>query len=162
MGIREVIDKNKSAVAAVTAVVVVGAGIYIATQARAVIGGPPGPGEVYYTTDEGKSLFTDSIGRIPPFDHNGKPAVRAYVFECGGKRTVGYLSRYSDEAVKSLQEVKAAPGQRPDPKRTTAIGSGIELKRPGEPNWVKQTDPAAGAIRTFKCPDGTTPAPVED
>jgi hypothetical protein len=36
----------------------------------------------FYTTDDGKTWFTDDAERLPPFDHGGKQAVRLYLFSC--------------------------------------------------------------------------------
>ena len=96
------------------------------------------------------------------FERDGKPAVRAHVFECGGKRVVGYLSRYTEEAKAALAEANSYRGTGKPPPNAKALASvgttGMEVKRPGDAQWVKQGDVArATRIRTFKCPDGTTP-----
>ena len=95
MGVREALNKSKLTATVVAVVVIVGALIAIILQTRGSFAAP-GPGEAYYTIDDGKTVFTDKSGRIAPFDKDGKPAYRAHVFNCGGTQVVGYLSRYTE------------------------------------------------------------------
>jgi hypothetical protein len=110
--------------------------------------------DLYYTIDDGQSFFAANSENVAPFDYQGKPAVRAYVFECAGKRFVGYLERYTQEARKSLVEQK---------KSTPQLQLyGRELKKPGAATWVKSGDFAAVAkVTDVRCPDGRVPEPVE-
>ena len=164
MGIREVIKGKQGAVVALAIVMIVGAGVAIFLQWRR--GGPSSGGSAtYFTTDEGQNLFVDTNAKLPPFERDGRQAVRAHVFECGGKRVVGYLSRYTEEAKAALAEAKSYQGTGKPPPNARALASigttGLEIKRPGDPQWVKQGDVArATRIRTFRCPDGSTPAEV--
>lgn len=142
---------------------IAGAAVAIYLQAR---GPDSGPGRVYFSNDDGKTTFVDEATKLAPFDKDGKPAYRAHVFECGGKRVVGYLSRYTPEAHQVLAEAKAARAAgRPPPNviALSAVGTyGMQVKRPGAPTWVSQADPrAATMVRAFRCPDGTTPQEVE-
>src|SRR5688572_22780383 len=52
----------------------------------------------YYSTDDGQSWFVEDRAKIPPFEHQVKPAYRAYVFKCGanGKPFVAYLERCAE------------------------------------------------------------------
>ena len=164
MAVRDFIRNRPRLAGALAVVAILGAGVAIFVQVRGM--GPSGPGNLYYTTDDGKSYFADSALKIPPFDKGGKPAARAHVFECGGKREVGYLSRYTPEAIRALEEAKASRGTGkppPNPGRLATIGTtGMEVKRPGEATWVKQSDAArATAIRVFRCRDGSTPREVD-
>ena len=53
----------------------------------------------FYTDDGGKSFFKDDINKIPPFDHNGKQALRCDVFtDPSGKQFVGLVTAGLDEA----------------------------------------------------------------
>jgi hypothetical protein len=162
VGVREMIKGRQGAMVALAGVMIVGAGIAIFVQARG--GGSVGSG-TYFTTDEGQTLFVESNTKIPPFERDGKPAVRAHVFECGGKRVVGYLSRYTEESKKALAEATAARGTGKPPPNARALASigttGMEVKRPGDAQWVRQSDAArATRIRAFRCPDGSTPQEV--
>jgi hypothetical protein len=55
------------------------------------------PDRAFFSVDDGKTWFIDEATRLAPFEHDGKEAVRAYLVECGGKRAVNHLERYTDE-----------------------------------------------------------------
>jgi len=163
VGIREAIEKRKSVAVAVMLVVTVGAVIAIFVQARNF--DSFNAGDTYFTTDEGQTFFVDSGTKLPPFEVDGKTAVRAHVFNCGGKLVVGYISRYTAETLKAIEDAKAARAQgKPPPNVHLLAGmgtTGLELKRPGDKTWTKQADVTrATKIRVFRCPDGSTPGEV--
>lgn len=164
VGIRESIKKRPSVAAAVAGVMIVGAAIAIYVQARDL--GSSGAGKAFFSTDDGKTFFVDDAQKLPPFDRNGKPAYRAHVFECGGKRVVGYLSAYTPEALKAVEEAKKYNGTGKPPPNMHQIASlgttGTVVKRPGETQWVLQADIGrATMVRVFRCPEGNTPVEVE-
>src|ERR1700722_10524228 len=67
-------------------------------------GGPSNASKAYYTTDDGQTTFVDDFFKAYPFDHDGKPAYRAYMFQTSdGKRFVGYLERYTSSGLADLQ-----------------------------------------------------------
>ena len=80
------------------------------------------------------------------------------MFLCGGKKVVGYMSRYTPEALEVMEDVKRAREEKRAPKNIGALMSlsstGIEVKKPGAGNpWVKGSDVAKAAdIRAFRCP----------
>jgi hypothetical protein len=162
--IRGFIRQRPSVAGAIAVVLIVGAAIAIWVQARDL--GPAGPGKAFFTTDEGKTLFVDSARRLAPFDKDGKPAYRAHVFECGGKRVVGYLSGYTPQALKLVAEAKqyTDAGKRPPniQQLSSVATMGMMVKRPGDPGWVSQADTGrATMVRVFRCPDGGTPKEIE-
>jgi hypothetical protein len=107
---------------------------------------PSGPPDYYFTVDDGKTYFAASSNNYPPFDYNGQTAVSAYVFECNGKRFVGYLERYTPEA-----HALMVAGKGTDETRRF----GREVKRPGDKTWVPSTDRAAeNRIENVSSPDG--------
>jgi hypothetical protein len=107
----------------------------------------------YYTIDDGKTFFVAGSENIAPFDYKGKQAVAAYVFECKGTRSVGYLERYATE---SRQRIVAGKGTPQDHLY------GRELKRPGDATWIKSSDLAGVTkVTNIKCPDGGMPEQVE-
>ena len=58
----------------------------------------------FFSDDDGATWFIDDNTRIPPFDHGGKPAYRAEVFECGtGKPFVAYLEKFTDAKKQQIQ-----------------------------------------------------------
>jgi hypothetical protein len=164
LGFRESIRQRQSLAAIAAGVMIVGAGIAIYVQARDLVSS--GGGNAFFSTDDGKTYFVEKNTRIPPFDKGGKPAYRAHVFECGGKRVVGYLSRYTPESIKALEQARQYRGTGKPPPNVHLLASigttGLQVKRPGEAQWVSQADARrATAVRVYRCPDGTTPQEVE-
>jgi hypothetical protein len=101
----------------------------------------------YFTVDDGKTFFVASSENYPPFDYKGQQAVRAYVFECSGKRFVAYMERYDTSAKRMLDAGK--------PLTPQMLRFGREIKRPGSSAWVKTGDMAVEAeIENVPCPDG--------
>jgi hypothetical protein len=92
-----------------------------------------------YSVDDGKSYFSAPY-RVPPFDYHGKPAYRAmvYTFHDDKPPFVAYLMRFTPQAKAQLE---ASP---PDPANSLSLTAlvGLEVKRPGETNWVPALDPA--------------------
>lgn len=161
MSIREKLKKNQPLVIGLATVAIVVGVVSTIWQARN--DASSGGGGAYFTVDDGKTLFVDKALRMAPFEKDGKQAVRAHVFMCGGKQVVGYLSRYSADALQTLAEAKAAGGQgKPPPNigKLSSIGfTGTEYKKPGDAKWIVGTDQARiAAIRAFKCPDGKVPS----
>ena len=113
------------------------------------------PGQAFYTTDEGATLFTDSANHLPPFDHDGKEAVRAAVFSCdsGQHRWVQYLLKYSPEALSSAAQMKAAGAQYISLGLVDAL-----VKRPGDKAWVRASE--SSSVMTPRCPDGQPGPPL--
>ena len=94
--------------------------------------------EVYYSDDDGKTFFVDDVDKVYPFDRNGKPAYRAYVYRCGDQPPfVHYLGRYTDKAKARMAELSA---KTDDPEAVGELArlrnTAIEVKKPGDANWV--------------------------
>lgn len=114
---------------------------------------PSGAPQVYFTVDDGHTYFAASSNNYPPFDYNGQQAVAAYVYECNGKRFVGYLERYNPDAHALIVAGKATPD---------TLRYGRELKHPGDKLWIKSGDLVTESrITNIASPDGQgTPVPV--
>jgi hypothetical protein len=161
VGIRESLNQNPNLTTGLTALVIIVAVAAIVWQISRGSGGPtPNTSEkAFFTIDDGKTTFADDISKLPPFDHQGKPAVRAYVFACkGGKiRFVGYLERYTTEGKAKVEEAKARK-QTMDPAFAESLAAtGIEVKQPmtGDKAWLLRGDPKAATVMSPKCPDGS-------
>src|SRR5688500_9050171 len=83
MGVRESLNENKKLG------VGVGAGIFVVALAilsfQLFGGGGTGveaPTSAFYTDDDGKTFFKDDAYKVVPFNHGGKQAYRAEVFQC--------------------------------------------------------------------------------
>ena len=181
MGIRETLNQYQYIAAGVTIGAIVAAGVFIVSSMKE--GATPRYGSVaYYSDDDGASYFEESNKLIPPFDHHGKPAYKAYVFTCSKDKTkwVGYLEGYLPEARTKMQELQASmdelakqpnaspPSRDKDPVYAlSAIQTkGLVVKqpdRPGQPpnKWVSQADGSAffKAQRPV-CPNGGNDEPM--
>jgi hypothetical protein len=116
--------------------------------------------QAWYTDDDGKTWYADDKTLSPPFDHKGKTSVRAFIYSCDGGKTefVGYLQRYTPEAKQAIEQSRAQVRTENVPPSAALFKdietSGIEIKKPGESNWVNVRTPQAQAIRKVKCPTG--------
>ncbi|MCC6424048.1 MAG: hypothetical protein IT447_11265 [Phycisphaerales bacterium] len=167
MGIREKLNQNQGVTTGVTVGVIVLALIFIIWQ---LVGGNSRgsiPTQAFFTVDNGATWFADDINKLPPFDHDGKQAVRALIFKCkGGKEFVGHLERYTPEAKAQIEKMRQAvpskdgkgpPMPPPGPMMGDLAFSGMEVKAAGAPDtaWVKMADfQKAQEITKIKCPDG--------
>src|SRR5262245_22883849 len=156
MGVREHLNRHRRLTIGASAVVIALVTGLIVLQSRAnrkMM--PTSLPDAYYSVDDGKSFFAANSENVAPFIFEGKTAVRAYVFECDGRRFVGYLERYTPEARTSLaRERQSTPELQM---------YGREFKKPGDQNWVKSGDLAGvAAVTEIRCPGGHgTPQPVE-
>jgi hypothetical protein len=125
----------------------------------------PNPFGAFYTDDDGKSYFTDTIYKFPPFDHDGKTAVMAYVYSSDHGNFVGILQRYTPDAKKKLEDAyaKVQAGQLNVSTVNSLLSSnpirygGTEVKLVGSDHWV----PRAQMMRPdVKAPDGSPCYPV--
>jgi hypothetical protein len=156
MGIRQTLNENR-AVAAVLVAVLLGGGaayVYFAARPPVVDGATSDAPRLYYTTDASTSdaavaaLFAEDATRIPPFDHNGKPAVRAYVWTTDGGKTrfVTHFTRFTPDAKKRLDALVAASTQKGFTPLQVAgaisgdvsFNGGLETKLAGQANWTTQ------------------------
>jgi hypothetical protein len=155
MGLRERLNQNPG----ITTLVVIGlvvlalAGVVVQVLANRRGFSSKLP-DAFYTVDDGKTFFVANTENVAPFDYKGQTAVHAYVYECDGKRFVGYMERYTPDARNKILAQK---------RTTLELETyGRELKIPGG-EWIKASNTAAVAkIADIKCPDGRgTPQPVE-
>jgi hypothetical protein len=161
--IRRHLNENPRIVGIIVGVLMLAALVVALTSSRrpadAVAPQNPGTPKEYFSTDDGKSFFPEDARKLPPFDHQGKPAFRARVFKCGenGQPFVAFLERYADADRKRLEELLAT--DRPVPDEAVKLLARAEVKKPGRPGWVKMTPGTAqqfNAVRTPRCPDGST------
>ena len=157
MGVREKLAANpRAAMGIAAAIVVIGLAVIIFPW-QAGDSGRAEPRKMFLTVDDGKTFFVAAAEPLPPFQHEGKTAYRAYVFTCdGGKTTwVGYVERYSEQAKALMKEMRKNQAERGGrPNVSTALLEGIEVSRPGENQWVRQSDAAlAHKVTTVHCPN---------
>jgi hypothetical protein len=149
VGLRETLNENPRLTTGVTAgiIVVVLAFILWPSGGGGGGGAAGGDNQIYFTVDDGKTYFPESAKKVPPFQHQGKEAVRARVYRAGGKEFVNHLERFTPDAAKKLQELYNSGKPMNDPTVFEAITQkGMEVKNPGSGNWVKTSDPASTKI----------------
>jgi hypothetical protein len=152
MGLREYLNKNKPVAIGLTV------GLFAVGAAAAFwLSRPSGEqaeavARTYYTVDDGATYFADAVGRVCPFEHEGKQAVLAGVFKCTEKEApfVGYLERVEEGVLAEARAAEAAKKPRHDIEAITA--KHFEVKRPGEDEWVKANSPEGEKITTIQCP----------
>ena len=155
MGLRETLNQHPGIATgtAIGVIVLVLGYIVFGTAGRGANGGPaPVANRAFYSDDDGAHWFADDVTKVPPFDHNGKQAVRAKVYRCDGKTFVNHMERYTPEAHKRLEQAYARAANAADVIAPEATG--IEVKAPGGDHWVSASDPAALKIMAPKCPSG--------
>ena len=155
MSLRDKLNDNPRITTGVTiALITIVLGYTLFSSTRGGPGGAPPPvaNRAFYSADDGATWFADDATRIPPFDHNGKQAVRARVYRCDGKTFVNHLERYTPEARKRLEQAYARAKSESDVMPPEA--SGLEVKLPGEGNWVSATDRSAAKILAPRCASG--------
>jgi hypothetical protein len=161
MGIREAFNRRPK-LAAVLGVGLCAIAIPLVIWANS--SGVPGrASKAYYSDDDGKTYFSDDIDKVYPFDRNGKPAYRAYVYECGdGKPFVAYLARYPDAAKAKLAELEKNTSDSEAAGQIAQLRSNaIEVKKPGDEKWASMLSPQGGVIASHPpCPKGGTATPV--
>src|SRR5271156_2802160 len=131
MSVRESLNSKPAVSVAIVAVAVFVCGWMIFHQLRPQE--EPPPIVVFYTDDDGATWFTDNPGHIPPFDHNGKQAVRCNVFTAGGKTFVGYMRKVTPELA---SKIRANIGSS-----NAEVAAGTLVKRPGDKEWIPMSDP---------------------
>ena len=174
MGIRDVLQRKKNLTLAMAiGLLVLGVGAIIWQLMASHSDTRRQVPNDFFTIDDGQTWFRDKATNLPPFDRDGKQAVKAWVYQCGGKQFVGYLERYTPEA---RQVLAAKPPPAPTPTPGGAKGktpeaavrasaspaaamnasmNGKEYKRPGEKEWTRITERRKIAEMMFvKCPDG--------
>lgn len=155
MSIREKLNQKPSVAVGVSSVIIIAAVVLILLQLWPRT--PQGvTSQAFFTDDDGASFYRDATSNIPPYDHNGKQGVRAYVYRCGREQFVGYMERYTPEAHKIFEEqIKA--GRAPTMNADMIGHQNVEVKKPGQGDWVKLSGPKPKLNEIFKitCPDGT-------
>jgi hypothetical protein len=161
MSVREAMQRSKalSATAAVVMILIAGGAIVY----QAFRAGPDRRvGEVFFTTDDGKTWFPGPADRFPPFQHEGRTAVQAVVWAGDGGKTkfVSHLVRYTPEGQKKATALRKGA----DPSALQELPGNFswrEVKRPGAPesDWISDNDPKARDLMQPVLPPGVQGPP---
>lgn len=139
MGIRDRLNESPRLVTALTVVIVIlaiGLGYWFwprTTQIKASNG-------LFYTVDDGGSYFVDGFDKVPPFDHNGKPAVRAHVFKSDKKNDpyVVWMERYTPRGQEILKKFYSdAKNKGIRPPYSAELEAEREIRKVGETKWIR-------------------------
>jgi hypothetical protein len=156
VGIRQTLNDNPVVTAVVTGVITLAAILIVyKTSCSDSSGRSAAPTKSYFSIDDGKTYFADDAAKLPPFDYQGKPAYRVRLFKCkDGTIFVSHLERYNDSVKQKIEAERQKTGISLNP---TILGN-MELKKPGDAEWVTMTAGQAKymAILQPKCPDGST------
>lgn len=159
MNLRDKLNNASPAVKSgiiVAFVVVVGLSLWASLSS----GRPPNATRAYYSSDDGKTFFVDDFFRSYPFDHDGKPAYRAYVYETAkGTKFVGYLERYRDDGVKALDSLLAQNRMTQEQLRDAIQplrSQYTEVKKPNNPKakWYRAGSSQAASVEAVTSPNG--------
>jgi hypothetical protein len=156
MSIREAIAKRPALSTAVALIFLIGALFYVV---RSTLHSPsPSAMGAYFTTDEGQTVFTDTVDHFPPFDHGGQLASEVWMFSCDGGKTKfpGFLERYTPQAKARLETALAdfKSGKSHIPPAPGPADSEVKKPGPGNP-WVSRANyQEAQKITTVQCPAG--------
>jgi len=120
------------------------------------------PGQVFFSSDDGKTFFADDPSKIPPFEKDGKQVYRAYVFRgADGKPFVSCLARYTPQVKQQLQAIYARPPEQRNPMVIAQLELDcLEVKAPGQSEWLSRSDPRAADLTMPRLPDGSYAQPV--
>jgi hypothetical protein len=165
VGVRQLLNETPKLAGAVAAGVIVVAvavawALWRSDRAdQATVGRP---GQAYFSNDDGKTWFPADASSLPPFEKDGKQALRAYVFKgADGKPFVSCLARYAPQTRKELQANYAREPERRNPMVIAQLElDGLEVKPPGQDLWLRRPDPRAADLLTPRLPDGTYAEPV--
>jgi hypothetical protein len=160
MGIRETMNRYPTQVTIGAALLLVASVAFGAYYANRPSGPRPvGEGLAYFSNDDGKTWFADAASKPSPFDKDGRPAYRVYVWRCsGGKPFVSHLQRALTNTVPT-DDTGGRGAPAPTAARRTPpplAGAIVEVKRPGDAGWVLATSVEGDAIAQPRCPDGST------
>src|SRR5271170_6898157 len=114
--------------------------VFVFLQMRGGNAPSEGNAKAFFSADDGKTWFADDMTNVPPYDKDGKQAIRAFVFRCSdGKEFVGYLQRFTPDAKRAIEQRQTPDPNRTGPPDTSAIRMaytvGREVKRPGDAKW---------------------------
>ena len=164
MGIRESVNENPAITTGVTAGIILLALIFIVYQ---LFSGGGATGQTitqeYFTTDNGATYFEDDLGKLTPFQKDGKEAVSAKVFRCGGEPFVGYLEKLDPKTLAALAKTPKTDQNNPESAMQMEMmkQQGRLVKKPADAKWVQANSPDGMKSQAVQCPSGGKPEDLE-
>ena len=156
MTLRDKLRQNSKAVIIIFSVLIVTCGIYLLVQLFSNTDDSRIIGKAFFTVDDGKTTFVASADNMPPFDQDGQTAIRAIVFSCdaGKTRFIGYVQRLTPLGKEKMTAIRERQKKsKTFPSLDPELSANIEIKRPGDKLWVKQSNvEQARKIMNVRCP----------
>jgi len=155
MQLREFIDKNKKAVLAVLPAVI-GASLLLGWHNLHHDDLAGAISRTFFSDDDGKTYFADDVSKGMTFDHDGKPAYRAFVFRSDAKGTyVGLLARpCGDDSPTANTHRPTTSVPVPAGGSKTVPPVAFDIKKPGDAKWVVNSGPDGQAMARAAAADG--------
>lgn len=160
MSVRKWLNENRGLAIGIVALIIIISGWLIVRQSMTLFDDGV-PGGAYYTVDDGQTWFKGDINQPTPFQHDGKEAVQAHVFECNGKKFVAYMTRHAPQAREAIEKFNAArsEGKKIDAELARGMAfagmAGKEYKAPGGTKWLTQGNSAeVSKLTTPACDEG--------
>jgi len=165
MSLRTLLNQNRAVKISLSIAAIAAIALVVGMQFRSASAVGDGK-RIFITIDDGKTFQLHDSDQLPPFEFEGKTAYQANVFTCDGKtRFVGFVQRYTPQGKRIMEETRkknqttAQQNGRAMPSFNAALLDGIEIKRAGDKEWVKQSDTArANKILDVTCPHENRPA----
>lgn len=162
MSIRQVLQEKKGlGLALGGSLVAVAMVVLVVTQK------PPAQANLnmaFFSVDDGKTWFAADAYKVAPFTHEGKEAVQAtvYSYAGGSRKFCGFLTKFTPEGKKRLEEEYARAKSEGKPPGSVALlrdrtfmQSSTLVKAPGGKEWLSINDPKAESILSVRSPDGS-------
>lgn len=152
VGIRENMNKNPAVATGATLGIILICILIIVYQLWPSHPSGSAVTKAYFTDDDGKTYFKDDVTKFAPFDHDGKEAVQAFVYQAnGGTPFVAFEEKLTPEALNAMKNPLPHPGP------PIGVLNGTLVKRPGDKDWT----PAGSAkgqeiVHDIKAPGGST------
>lgn len=156
MTLRDKLRQNSKVVIIIFSVLIVVCGTYVLIQIFSDSDDSRIVGKAFFTIDDGKTTFVASADKMPPFDQDGQTAIRAIVFSCdaGKTRFIGYVQRLTPLGKEKMTAIREKQKKaKTFPSFDPELSANIEIKRPGDKLWVKQSNiEQARKIMNVRCP----------
>lgn len=146
MFIRELISKNKRLYGVFSVVLVVVAGAAIVRQVANIRNDGPRPmnTKAFFTNDDGQTWFAEDAAKPTPFDHQGKPAVKVYVWRCGGgKPFITYMERINPTSKAKLDLLRSGKDVQLDDADDTKNPLGMPEESKSAMDGMASSKPSA-------------------
>lgn len=157
MRLREWMNRNSPIAIGVCVLAILIASYVIFSQAT----GGPNANKAFFSLDDGKSWFADDKTKAAPFLVDGKEALKAYVVQCGGRKSVALLEKYTPAYKQKIDQVlmeiaKSGTSAGLDTRLSTLMAEENSriYKAPGGTDWMTAGQAGAIMAKLQKCDDG--------